>query len=52
VRSEALWRQACRLRVADDTSVSLAPTAFPHRAWLVAPQSVALPVQFSQTHTW
>src|SRR5438552_437329 len=38
--------------VADGTSVSLAPTAFPHRAWLVAPQSVALPLQFSQTHIW
>ena len=43
-------RVACS--VADGTSVSLAPTAFPHRAWLVAPQSVALPLQFSQTHIW
>src|SRR5207253_2866388 len=29
VRNEALGRQACGLRVADGTSVSLAPTAFP-----------------------
>src|SRR5205814_7251164 len=43
-------RVACS--VADGTSVSLAPTAFPHRAWLVAPRSVALALQFPQTHTW